>query len=49
MFNHNKSFWNKKNADAFVEYLKANGHADLQVWAERDRLNGCSVYIVKWN
>jgi hypothetical protein len=49
MFNHSKNFWSKRRANSFVGYLKDNGHGDLQVWTERDRLNNCIIYHVKWN
>ena len=49
MFDYSKSFWSKKRADDFVEYLKSNGHDEIQIWQERDRMNHCTVHIVKWN
>jgi len=43
-----KSFWSKKSAEDFVTYLKGQKKKP-QIWQERDALNNCTRYIVKWN
>lgn len=41
-------FWSEKKAKAFAANLEANGAESVDIWMERDNLNNCPVYIVKW-
>lgn len=43
-----KRFWSEKRAREFAEHLELCGAESVEVWTERDRLNDCTVYIVKW-
>lgn len=43
-----KSFWSKKRAEAFAETLRGQDFESVVIWSERDNLNNCTRYIVKW-
>lgn len=44
-----KIFWSKKRAEEFAERLELTGEVEaVEIWTERDRLNDCTIYIVKW-
>ena len=43
-----KKFWSEKRAKAFAENIKAQGFESVVIWSERDFVNQCTVYTVKW-
>lgn len=43
-----KNFWSQKKADEFATTLKSQGAESVKIWSERDGLNNCIRYIVKW-
>ena len=43
-----KKFWSEKKAREFAANLEAQGAESVEFWLDRDRLNNCTVYVVKW-
>ena len=43
-----KNFWSEKKAKAFAATLEAQGAESVKIWSERDTINNCTRYIVKW-
>ena len=48
MHNHSRTFFSRREAEAFAEYLRTQPTEDVQVWIGTDAFRQ-TTYDVRWN